>query len=151
MNKRNTIQLALAGVTASIAMSAVAMMAPFMGMPPMNPANMLGAMMGNNILLGWAAHLMIGVTLAYGYGTIRNLLPGSLPLSGALYALAPWLVAQLMVMPMMGKGVFSGSLVLAMGSLMGHLVYGAVLGTMIFATRSIELDSDEARALNSPS
>ena len=49
---------------------------------------------------------------------------------GALYAIAPWLVAQLMVMPMMGMGVFSGSVSLAMGSLIGHLVYGALVGAI---------------------
>jgi hypothetical protein len=31
---------------------------------------------------------------------------------------------------MMGAGFFSGSLVAAIGSLMGHLVYGAVVGTV---------------------
>ncbi len=36
--------------------------------------------------------------------------------------------AQLVVMPMMGMGLFSGSMLAAGGSLMGHLVYGAVAG-----------------------
>jgi hypothetical protein len=40
-------------------------------------------------------------------------------------------MAQLVVMPMMGMGVFSGSATLAMGSLIGHLVYGAVLGAVV--------------------
>jgi hypothetical protein len=31
-------------------------------------------------------------------------------------------------MPMMGMPVFSGSVMMAMGSLVGHLVYGAVVG-----------------------
>ena len=39
-------------------------------------------------------------------------------------------IAQLIVMPMMGAGFFSGSFVGAAGSLMGHLVYGAVLGAI---------------------
>jgi uncharacterized membrane protein YagU involved in acid resistance len=47
---------------------------------------------------------------------------------GALYGLAPWLLAQLVVIPMMGMPLFSGSAVLATGSLIGHLVYGAVVG-----------------------
>lgn len=33
-------------------------------------------------------------------------------------------------MPMMGAGFFSGSLMAATGSLMGHLVYGAVVGAV---------------------
>jgi hypothetical protein len=31
-------------------------------------------------------------------------------------------------MPMMGMGLFSSDVLLAGGSMMGHLVYGAVLG-----------------------
>ena len=34
-------------------------------------------------------------------------------------------------MPMMGMPVFSGSMTMAMGSLVGHLVYGAVVGGII--------------------
>lgn len=37
-------------------------------------------------------------------------------------------MAQILVMPMMGMAVFSGSAVMAIGSLIGHLVYGAVVG-----------------------
>lgn len=47
-----------------------------------------------------------------------------------LFGIAPWLLAQVVVMPMMGAGFFSGSLMAATGSLMGHLVYGAVVGTV---------------------
>jgi uncharacterized membrane protein YagU involved in acid resistance len=47
---------------------------------------------------------------------------------GAIYSIAPYLMAQLVVMPMMGMPLFSGSATLAMGSLIGHIVYGAVLG-----------------------
>jgi hypothetical protein len=39
-------------------------------------------------------------------------------------------MAQIVVMPMMGMPLFSGSAVMAMGSLVGHLVYGAVVGGM---------------------
>jgi len=41
------------------------------------------------------------------------------------------LLAQVVVMPMMGGGLFSsqmGGMMLVMGSLIGHLVYGAMLG-----------------------
>jgi len=55
-------------------------------------------------------------------------LPGPGAARGALYGLAPWLVAQIVVIPMMGMGLFSGSMLLAGGSLIGHLVYGVVVG-----------------------
>jgi hypothetical protein len=44
--------------------------------------------------------------------------------------LAPWLLAQVVVMPMMGMGLFSGAMNLAMGSLIGHIIYGGVVGAV---------------------
>ena len=49
---------------------------------------------------------------------------------GALFALAPWLLAQVVVMPMMGMGLFSGAMSMAMGSLIGHIIYGGVVGAV---------------------
>jgi uncharacterized membrane protein YagU involved in acid resistance len=124
-----------AGVFATLVMTAVAVfVAPMMGMPPMNPAEMLAGQMGGMIALGWIGHLMIGVTLALIYATlVAPQLPGPPVERGMVFSLAPWLLAQLAVMPMMGMGVFSGSMQLAMGSLIGHLVYGAVLGSVVGA------------------
>jgi uncharacterized membrane protein YagU involved in acid resistance len=120
---------AVAGLIATLVMTAVGLwIAPLMGMPAMNPAEMLAGNMGGNVALGWAAHLMIGVVLGLGYAFVARWVPGPPLLRGALYALAPFLAAQIMVMPMMGMPIFSGSAVMAMGSLLGHLVYGAVLG-----------------------
>ena len=105
------------------------MMAPKMGMPPMNVAEMLGSAMGVSIILGWAAHFMIGIVLAGVYAALFvGRLPGPGAVRGMIYSLLPWLVTQLAVMPMMGNGLFSGSALMATGSLMGHLLYGAVLG-----------------------
>ncbi len=39
-------------------------------------------------------------------------------------------MAQLVVMPMMGARLFSGPILMAGGSRMGHLVFGAVLGAL---------------------
>lgn len=119
----------LAGVVATAAMTALMLMAPAMGFPPMNIGAMLGSVMGGSQALGWVAHFMIGTILALIYAAFFvDRLPGPAVVRGLVYSLAPWLMAQLVVMPMMGMGVFSGSLVAAFGSLMGHLVYGAVVG-----------------------
>jgi hypothetical protein len=132
MEQRITRGIA-AGVVATLVMTAVGVfVAPMMGIPPMNPAEMLAGPMGGNIVLGWMAHLMVGVVLALIYsGLAAPHLPGPPVLRGMVYSLAPWLLAQLMVMPMMGMGLFSGSVVLATGSLIGHLVYGVVLGAIV--------------------
>lgn len=104
--------------------------APMMGIPAMNPAAMLAGAMGGNAALGWIGHLMIGVILALGYALVAPALAGPPVLRGALYAIAPFLLAQVAVMPMMGMPVFSGSVSMATGSLIGHLVYGAVVGAV---------------------
>ncbi len=121
----------LAGLAGTVAMTALMLLAPKMGLPPMNIGAMLGSVMGGSVLLGWIAHAMIGTILALVYAALfAGRLPGPPALSGALYAVGPWLMAQVVVMPMMGMGLFSGSMLAAGGSLMGHLVYGAVLGSL---------------------
>jgi uncharacterized membrane protein YagU involved in acid resistance len=121
-----------AGLAGTLAMTAVGLYgAPMMGMPAMNPADMLASRMGGVAVLGWMGHLMIGVVLALLYARLfLRRLPGPPAARGALFSLLPWLLAQLMVMPMMGMPIFSGSMSMAGGSLIGHLVYGAVLGAV---------------------
>lgn len=119
------------GIVATGAMTIVgAWVAPLMGMPAMNPATMLAGAMGGSLALGWIAHVMIGIILAVGYAFAAPFLVGGPLVRGALYGLAPFLVAQTMVLPIMGMPFFSGSATLAVGSLVGHLVYGGVLGVI---------------------
>ncbi len=126
----------IGGIVGTLLMTAVGLWgAPMMGIAPMNPANMLAMAMGNNLVLGWMGHLMIGTILAIIYAFVQSYLPGSAPVRGALYALAPWLMAQIIVIPMMGMPVFSGSMAMAGGSLIGHLVYGVTVGLIYGETK----------------
>jgi hypothetical protein len=119
----------IGGIAATAAMTMLMLVAPRMGLPPMNVGAMLASVMGGNIVAGWTMHFVIGTVLAVVYaGAFATRLPGAGFARGALYALLPWALAQLAVMPMMGAGLFGGSFGAAFGSLMGHLVYGAVLG-----------------------
>jgi len=128
---------AVAGIFGTLVMTVVGLwIAPLMGLPPMNPADMLAGAMGGSIGLGWMAHLMIGVVLAFIYAAVAGFLPGAPGVRGALFAIAPFLVAQIMMMPMMGMPIFSGSVAMAMGSLVGHLIYGAVVGVTYGAVPS---------------
>ena len=102
--------------------------APMMDLAPMNPTKILAGAMGGNLMLGWGGHVMIGVILALGYAQVGSILPGPGVARGAIYSIAPFLMAQIVVMPMMGMPLFSGSVQMAMGSPIGHVMYGAVLG-----------------------
>jgi uncharacterized membrane protein YagU involved in acid resistance len=138
----------LAGAVATAVMTGVGLwMAPLVGFPPMNPADMLAGAMGGILVLGWLGHFMIGTVLALVYAAVQAHLPGPAPLRGAIYALAPFFVAQLVVMPMMGMPLFSGSAAMAVGSLVGHLIYGAVLGALYGASARSRLSASPAPAL----
>lgn len=121
------------GIVGALAMSAVGLwVAPMMGIAKMNPADMLAMKMGGVPVLGWIGHLMIGVILAVVYARfVASRLSGPPAFRGALFAIAPWLFTELVMMPMMGMPVFSGAVSLAMGSLIGHIVYGLIVGAIV--------------------
>lgn len=133
-----------AGLVGTLVMTAIMMMAPLMGMPKMDIAAMLGSMLssappapGSSVwIIGLVMHFMIGtVVLPIGYAIVNGYLPTSSPLArGVVYGTLVYLMAQAVVMPMMGAGVFSQNLpqgtMMTMGSLLGHLIYGAVLGSI---------------------
>jgi len=139
MKKVNLSSVVISGIIATSAMTMMMLAAPLMGMPKMNISKMLGNVMGNNEILGWMTHFVIGIVLAFIYGAIffRKFNQKGW-LDGILYSILPFLAAQLMVMPMMmvingmsfTSGIFSGSIIMAMGSLIGHIIFGAVLGTI---------------------
>lgn len=121
------------GLAATAVMTVLMLVAPMMGLPKMPTGNMLAGFMHVSVAVGWVMHFVIGTILAAGYILFfRALLPGKDMVKGLLYSLIPFFAAQLMVMPMMGMGLFSSHApqapLLVMGSLIGHLVYGAVLG-----------------------
>ena len=123
----------LAGLAATAVMTIIMLMAPLMGMPEMNIGKMLSGFMGVPTFIGWAGHFMIGVVLAIGYGVFFEPRLHNAPVvRGILYGLFPWMVSQVMVNPMMGAGLFASNtpapFLMVMGSLLGHVAYGAILG-----------------------
>ena len=138
MKTQFSIKSALtSGILATAGMTMFTFMAPLMGFE-MNIPKMLANTMGAPIILGWIAHIMVGVILAINYGTIflNKTNKTSNIKSGALFGLIPWIMSQIIVMPMMSlmaggsfsSGLFSGSVMIAMASLFGHLLYGSILG-----------------------
>ena len=125
----------LAGLAATVVLSALMVMKATMGvMPELDLPKMIAGMMGkpDTPALGWAVHFMIGVV---GYGiamaVLNERLPGRSPTAhGVLIGLGGWLLMMVMVMPMAGVGMFGMALgVMApMMTLALHLIFGAVLG-----------------------
>lgn len=129
----------LAGLAGTVGMTLFTYMAPLMGFNMDIPA-MLAHTMHLPIVLGWVAHILIGEMLAIGFAAffVRPNQAHSDFKVGVLYGLIPWFIAQIMVMPMMTllnggtfiAGLFSGSILISIASLIGHLIYGGVLGAV---------------------
>ena len=69
------------------------------------------------------------LALIYAGGLRASGFPGTPLVRGLLYGVLVFVVAQLVFMPLVGGGVFSrGDWELLAGSLLGHLVYGGLMG-----------------------
>jgi hypothetical protein len=132
--KPNLTKAILGGLVGTVMMTMMMrFVAPLILGHPMDIAGMLANMMGGVWELGMAAHLMNGLVifpLVYAFLVFRYL-PGPPLLKGVLWGSALWLAAEAMIMPMAGAGFFSsriGGAKAVFAALMGHLVYGALLG-----------------------
>ncbi|MBI1807950.1 MAG: DUF2938 family protein [Ignavibacteria bacterium] len=146
--QKNFGKAIVAGFAGTLAMTMVMLMAPLMGMPPMPIGKMLADFMGMPEALGWIAHFMIGTALALIYASVfASKLPGSGVVRGTLFGLLPWLMSQVMVNPMMGAGIFASNtpapVMMVIGSLMGHMIYGAVVGG-VYGTKSAQVKTASA-------
>jgi hypothetical protein len=134
----------VAGFIATLAMTVLMYGGPRMGMPKMDIGAMLGSMAAQGMPEpgsatwwgGMGMHFVNGTVifpLIYAYA-LYALLPGAPWLKGATWGVILWAIAQAVVMPAMGMGFFSSDTpqpVLAVaGSLIGHLVYGGILGAI---------------------
>ena len=129
----------LAGMAGTAAMTAMMYMAPLMGLPNMNVPAMLSMMLGAPLIIGWLMHAMIGVAFALLYArlfhrAVKNI--GNPVVRGLLFGTVVFLLAQVvmaMMTRMMGAAPApaGGMLPMMIGSLIGHLVYGTVVATLL--------------------
>jgi uncharacterized membrane protein YagU involved in acid resistance len=125
----------LAGFVGTLGITAVMyLVAPLMLGAPMDIAAMLGQTFG----IGWAGGMLLHFTLGSlifpaVYIWTYPVLPGSPTMRGVAFGTALWLASEVIVMPMAGAGVFhvnAGGMLAVIGSLIGHLVYGGLLGAL---------------------
>lgn len=125
----------LGGFVATAVMTPLMYFVPLMIGMPMDIGSMLGKMLGNSWMMGMMLHFINGSVLfplIYAY-FLYDLLPGSSVLKGAVWGTILWFLAQSVVMPMMGAGLFSSAIgggLAALGSLVMHVIYGATLGAL---------------------
>jgi uncharacterized membrane protein YagU involved in acid resistance len=108
--------------------------APMMGIR-MDIVAKLGEMTHTGMAGGLFMHFLNGTVifpLIYVY-LLYRLLPGAPWQKGLLWGVILWLGVEIVMMPMMGSGIFSmetGGMKAVIAALMGHLVYGAILGAI---------------------
>lgn len=122
----NYLKAILVGFLGTAAMTLLIFMAPLMGMPKMDIGGMLAGFMGLPLAVGWVMHFMLGIILALIYAIVAKEKPTLA--KAMLFSVAPWLVMMVALLPMMGLPLFKGSILFGMGALLGHLVYGLVVG-----------------------
>jgi len=134
--KPNLLKTIAGGAVGTALMTAmIYFLAPRMLGHPMDIAALLGGMLGNNWALGMSAHLIAGIMifpLAYALIAYR-FLPGPPVARGVLWGLVLWVIAESIVMPVLGAGFFhagAGGIKAAMAGLIAHLLYGGSLGAI---------------------
>lgn len=101
-------------------------------MQVMDTIPMVAMLVGSNsAAVGWVIHLaisaFIGASFVVLFGRIANTI-GTAVTAGLAYGVVWWVLGALLLMPArLGMGVF-GFNTMAGQSLMGHLIYGALLG-----------------------
>jgi hypothetical protein len=107
--------------------------APMVIGQPMDVAALMAPALGGSHVAGLVAHFASGTVvfpIAYLVLGIRYL-PGPGWLRGAVFMIAVYLLAMLVVMPMLGHGFFFGDVHKAMVALVSHIVFGLAMGAII--------------------
>ena len=135
--KSKIAQSIIAGMVATTVMTGFMFLAPIMGLPKMNQAEMLSGMMGVPLMVGYLMHCMIGIifTAAYVYLFNPKVRIQSKLVKGSLFGFAVFIFAQVMIfiigklmpMPMAEDNM----MLIMLGSLIGHLVYGIVVALIV--------------------
>lgn len=133
----NATRAAAAGLIGTAAMTALLLVEPSIGLPNIAVGQILSTALGLapaylpfGAAIGWTIDFLIGMGfgVVYAVGFERRF-RGPPVVRGVTYGVLVFGLAQLVFMPLVGGGVFSrGDLQMLAGSLLGHLVYGSVVG-----------------------
>lgn len=121
----------IAGFAATFAMTAIGLIAHYLGAPFVDWGVYLSEHLGGNLLWGYFFFFVAGVLLGMAYGTmLKTRLPGKTWQRGLFYGVILWICTGAMLAPALNLGFFMGSVGIAMGTLLLYWVYGAVLGSV---------------------
>mgnify|MGYP001175403745 FL=1 len=133
----NVTRAVAAGVIATASMTALLLIEPAIGLPEIAIGQLLSTSLSVSTAhlaigpgMGWLIHFLVGIAWALVYaGVLVGRLRGSPLARGLAYGFLVFLLGQAIFLPLVSAGFFShGDAAMLAGSLLGHLVFGAVLG-----------------------
>lgn len=134
-----TQRVIIGGLVGTAVTTALWLAEPWLGLPRLAVGSMLSSLLAVATaygpvgpVLGWMIHFVVGIVFAFAYAAVFvGRLPGAPLVRGLLFGSLIFLLAQVVFMPAVGAGVFSrGELSLLTGSLLGHLVFGGIVGVI---------------------
>jgi uncharacterized membrane protein YagU involved in acid resistance len=142
----NVTRAVATGLIATASMTALLLIEPAVGLPEIAIGQLLSTSLSVTTAhfsagpaAGWLVHFVVGVLWAILYARLLlGRLPGSPVSRGLLYGFLVFLLAEAVLLPIVGAGFFSrGDPSMLIGALLGHLVYGSVLGWVYGAEEPI--------------
>lgn len=141
MWRANAGRLLLAGLVATLAMTAFLYVTRRLGVPALDVAALYGRLFGEaepggqSWWLGMIVHFTVGtVVLSMIYANwFHTAFSGPVVGRGAVYGVILWLLVELALMPLLGRGFFSSgvdnAVAAVLTALVGLLIYGTVLAS----------------------
>lgn len=135
----NSLKIFVSGIAATVVMSIIMIMAPYIGMPKMDVAAMLSGMTHTPLTFGWFMHFVVGIFFSFIFARYFNKWLHKIMnnlLRGIVYGIIIFVLAQI-TMPILLKIMpipetpaeeNQSMILMIVGSLMGHLFFGGVLG-----------------------
>jgi len=129
MRQRSMTRAMVAGFIATLFMTFLSILGGHFGLQSLNWAKSFETLLGGNMIVGYFAFFVLGVVMSVMYVTFfHDRLPGDSWRRGLFYAVILWLFTGVALAPLMHMGFFMGGMMMAMGTLVTYLFYGAVLG-----------------------
>jgi len=112
-------------------MTFLGFLASQMGAPIFDWGRTLATYLGGHMVMGYVLFFLGGVLLAVFYVTVlMDRLPGHSWERGLFFAVMMWIVTGAIFAPVLNMGFFMGGVLMAMGTLVTYMVYGATLGLL---------------------
>ena len=131
----NYPKMLLAALAATAAMTAFMLLAPLVGLPKMDVGALLGSLFGNNKVVGWVIHVVIGILMLLPYVFFFNQwLPVENRVArGAIYGILVFVFSEIVFtiinltghLPDFAKQDMAR---MVFGNALAGMIYGCVLG-----------------------